>query len=369
MAKKNILFILMCMTAFLLSCAVPRYLIVPDRPSRETPDVQFPGIDLLLTTFSVSHTSSKDDASEIDLLNSRFREYIRSQNLFNGIYDVTRYSEPLKSQSYITMDVQINLERTINRTYIFDILYIYPGMGAWPIVPMWGTTKVSIIANINNKYKKNITIISSESKKDYSILFYSWYRVAPVEDAFRSAFQEAFDKFSTALSQNQSLIVAGAGTPTQIVSQQATPVAQVSDPNLPQKRKVNIALLELEGKNVQPTEASIISDILRESMFKTSRFQVLERNEMNQILKEQGFQQTGCTETSCAVEIGKMLNVEYMMVGSVSRLGGTFIVNVRMVELHSGSVKVAESVDYKGEIEGLANVMSELSRRIANQIN
>jgi hypothetical protein len=45
---------------------------------------------------------------------------------------------------------------------------------------------------------------------------------------------------------------------------------------------------------------------------------------MEKILAESSFQQTGCTSSECAVQIGKILNVKHMIVGSLSKLMDTY---------------------------------------------
>ena len=50
---------------------------------------------------------------------------------------------------------------------------------------------------------------------------------------------------------------------------------------------------------------------------------------MNDILKEQGFQQTGCTDASCAVQAGQLLNVKYMIIGSVDRVGNIYSITLK----------------------------------------
>jgi curli biogenesis system outer membrane secretion channel CsgG len=65
--------------------------------------------------------------------------------------------------------------------------------------------------------------------------------------------------------------------------------------------RIPIAVLELNAEGISPSESRIISDRLRIDLFRTGKFTVLEREKMNEILQEQGFQHTGCTTNDCAV--------------------------------------------------------------------
>lgn len=58
--------------------------------------------------------------------------------------------------------------------------------------------------------------------------------------------------------------------------------------------QVPTAVIDFEGKGISQTEASALTDRLRGELFKIG-FQVMERGLMEEILTEQGFQQTGFT--------------------------------------------------------------------------
>ena len=59
--------------------------------------------------------------------------------------------------------------------------------------------------------------------------------------------------------------------------------------------KTNIAVIDLDPTSISNNESQFLSDRLRTELFETGKFQVVEREKMNAILDEQGFQQTGCT--------------------------------------------------------------------------
>jgi curli biogenesis system outer membrane secretion channel CsgG len=68
---------------------------------------------------------------------------------------------------------------------------------------------------------------------------------------------------------------------------------------------------------VTENEALSLTDALRSELGKSGKYQVMERSQMDDILKEQGFQQSGaCDEASCAIEIGKILAVNFIGVGT-----------------------------------------------------
>jgi hypothetical protein len=101
-------------------------------------------------------------------------------------------------------------------------------------------------------------------------------------------------------------------------------------------------------------------------LVKTNAFVVLERAVMDEILKEQGFQQTGCTTTECAVEVGKLLNVQKMVSGTTGKLGKTWTMDISLIDIETSQIEKSFFRDYKGEIDGLLNLMEPVAVQIAN---
>ncbi len=100
----------------------------------------------------------------------------------------------------------------------------------------------------------------------------------------------------------------------------------------------NIAVADFIGKNVSQADASIVADFLRTELVSTRLFNVMDRNNMDTIMAEQKFQTSGCTEQDCAVEIGKLLNVKHMLVGSLSKLLDSYYITVNVVDVESGKI-------------------------------
>jgi hypothetical protein len=72
---------------------------------------------------------------------------------------------------------------------------------------------------------------------------------------------------------------------------------------------------------------------------------------MENILKEQGFQQTGCTSEQCAIEMGQLLGVKQIITGSIGKVGSYSILNVRFIDVATGKIVFNESEQIKGSIE------------------
>jgi len=108
-----------------------------------------------------------------------------------------------------------------------------------------------------------------------------------------------------------------------------------------------VAVLDFRAKNkVTKTEAQTMCDLFRSALVKEDIYEVLDRNNMDNIFKEMEFQQTGCTDQSCVIEIGKMLNAEYVFSGTFTKLGKVYVVTVEMTDIKSGKIKKTANEKY-----------------------
>lgn len=130
---------------------------------------------------------------------------------------------------------------------------------------------------------------------------------------------------------------------------------------------VSLAVLELTAQGVKESEAAVITEQLRAELTKSSHIRLVERNQMKDILMEQDFQKSECTENSCAIAMGHMLGVKNIVVGSVGIAGSYTVLSVRMLDVGTGMVVVNESIRTKGGIDkvlesGIAATANKLEK-------
>ena len=114
-----------------------------------------------------------------------------------------------------------------------------------------------------------------------------------------------------------------------------------------------IAVIELEQKGLTKQEAAILTDRLTTKLISIGKYEVVERTNMDKILKEQKFQKSGCTDSECAVEIGQLLNTDFIVIGSVNKFGSTWTLDSRLIDVGLGKGTISAEFTMQGEIDGL----------------
>ncbi len=153
-----------------------------------------------------------------------------------------------------------------------------------------------------------------------------------------------------------------------LAGQQSVGPAQVNDAMISQTAegsgKLVVAIIDLEGRGISALEAQTLTDRMRSELVSTGAVTIVERGQMAEILDEQGFQQTGCVSSECAVEVGKLLGVSQMATGSIGKIGSSYTIDVRMFAVEDGAIVRSVNRTYSGPIDGLITEIEMISWRL-----
>jgi TolB-like protein len=99
----------------------------------------------------------------------------------------------------------------------------------------------------------------------------------------------------------------------------------------------------------------------------TKSFTVLERNKMDFILQEQGFQQSGaCNSSECQVQMGQLLGVDYLVGGTLVNFGGEYAMHVDYLSVGTGQIIHSVDLSRKGDLQSVyMGICREAAGRLA----
>jgi len=123
-------------------------------------------------------------------------------------------------------------------------------------------------------------------------------------------------------------------------SQPAQTQPSYSSVPAPQGPKLTISVMDLNvTSGLSPQEVSMLTDKLLNEFVNTKFYKVVERSKRDEILKEQGFQQSGaCDQGACLVEAGQLLGVQKMVGGTIGKLGVMYVVELRIMDVKTGEI-------------------------------
>ena len=132
-------------------------------------------------------------------------------------------------------------------------------------------------------------------------------------------------------------------------------------------RNSTAAILTFDARSgVSSDEVALLADRFAVELGRFDVYKIISRSKMKEVLEEQKFS-VDCSSVECAVEAGKILSAEYMIYGSIGRLGSMFTINVYITSVETGGVVSEATVDYGGPVEGL--LTEGMPQAVQNLIN
>ena len=131
-----------------------------------------------------------------------------------------------------------------------------------------------------------------------------------------------------------------------------------------QNKKMKIAVMDFKaGVGVNANEVEGLSDMLINTLYESGKFSIVERSQINQVLKEQKFQASELTNEQLA-KVGRILGVESVLVGTVNLIVSEYNVDVRAVDVESGEV-VTTAGAAKSSGSTYRAMMEKIGRQLA----
>jgi curli biogenesis system outer membrane secretion channel CsgG len=154
-------------------------------------------------------------------------------------------------------------------------------------------------------------------------------------------------------------------------------VAQTNAQDLTSLKK-RVAVINFEDKaGYGHNVGRGVADMLVTSLVESEKFIVIEREELDEILKEQGLGQSGLVTPQSAAKVGQLLGIQRIITGSVTEFGskknkvgggiGGFnlgvstttarvAVDIRIINVNTGEITMAKSAEGEDSSTGLDNV-------------
>ena len=130
--------------------------------------------------------------------------------------------------------------------------------------------------------------------------------------------------------------------------------------------KMKIAVMDFrDGVGVNRSEVDGLSDMLINTMFKTGKFEIIERTQLNQVLKEQKLQ--GELTTQQLAKVGRILGVESILVGTVNYVRGEYNIDVRAVDVETAMIVTTAGASKKS-MSSYRKMMEKIGKQLAKNL-
>jgi curli biogenesis system outer membrane secretion channel CsgG len=94
----------------------------------------------------------------------------------------------------------------------------------------------------------------------------------------------------------------------------------------------------------------IVSDMLTYHLLQIPRFKLVERTELERVLKEQALSLTGVIESESAVKVGKLLGARLLVLGNAGRMRKAYQISARLVDAQTGELVASDYIEVPAKI-------------------
>jgi TolB-like protein len=138
-------------------------------------------------------------------------------------------------------------------------------------------------------------------------------------------------------------------------------------------QQIKVAILDFENTSGiakydglgKAMSSMLITDI--EANVSAKRLQLVERTQIQKILKEQNFQSSSAVDKNTAVKAGKILGVKYLLVGDIYILNDVLVLNARLTDAETGNIKFSKKQE--GKLSTWLMLKTNIAKELASSIS
>jgi hypothetical protein len=127
-----------------------------------------------------------------------------------------------------------------------------------------------------------------------------------------------------------------------------------------------LVVYDLDSSDQHRPVALILSEALREELFRLKQFVLVNREDLEKVLKEMALQQTGLVDEKEAVKTGKGLAANQVVTGKLGLLGKTFVLQAKRIDVESFATLGLSSAKFsQGQEDEVLGKLGEVAKSLA----
>ncbi len=129
-----------------------------------------------------------------------------------------------------------------------------------------------------------------------------------------------------------------------------------------------VAVLEIKSTGIEEMVTKNLSELFTAEAGRVPGYKVIGHQEIQDMVGFEIQKQTmGCNEASCFAELGGALGVDLIVSGSIGKVGETFVVSLRLIDIKRTETKNRVSESLAGRVELLPDYVRVAAWRLFNQ--
>lgn len=303
-------------------------------PATERPNPTGPS--LVVPSFRVRTTGTELTSSQREKLSKSLYQTLGNAGLYSKV------GQDAASPLADTLSVELDVKLDTRYSWIVAWPAIYPCPAYWPFQPYNASGAVSLRAH--GTVGSRSFEFATTREDEHAETFYGFFRKEGSTNMLTRSYDDVFIALRDKLA-----------------------AARAEAPSTAAVRTIrNIAVLPFDADPKEdPALSRAVTDRMVTEFLERGRYQVIEREQIDRILAEQGFQQSGaCNTEGCLVQVGQLLGVDAMVSGSIGRIGDLLVVSLRITDVAQGRILFARQIQTD---KGVGHLLSTELKAVAQE--
>ena len=131
--------------------------------------------------------------------------------------------------------------------------------------------------------------------------------------------------------------------------------------------KTSLAVYPIKPAGSDAALATAMTSLLVSELTPSPKLQVIEEALLKTVMERQGLNASdACDDTSCQVDIGKLIKAQKLIVGDLTKFGNKYILAVKLVDIQSGVVEFTGQDKCTCTEDNLDSLVAAVAARVRN---
>ncbi|MBD3322633.1 MAG: hypothetical protein GF350_16145 [Chitinivibrionales bacterium] len=118
--------------------------------------------------------------------------------------------------------------------------------------------------------------------------------------------------------------------------------------------KTTISAYGFKAIDIPQSLAQSLQEHIESNLIHYNNFEIVSRNDIDKIFAETKLQQKGfCSDSECLIQAGTILGVSRLITGTISKVGTTYNLVLKMIDISNGIIESSVNSQCRGTIDSL----------------
>ena len=130
--------------------------------------------------------------------------------------------------------------------------------------------------------------------------------------------------------------------------------------------KPTVAVFSFEQDGLQQEDYEMFMELLKSELQNTKALIMVDQNQIDEVILEKNYQNSECKSQDCGIEIGKLIGIKNIIVGSLNQVADTCKIQAQLVNVIEGEIEKSVEKTHIGDINEILPKIEIAAWELAN---